>query len=188
MSRDNPQVHAYVTKFALTRGIFEVDAERVHRTSMTTIVPYLAAAMAARLDRGSNLAKGLGLAFRKIEQAIMRRVKPARDREAALDLDRDRMTELHAGQLHEVSTENDAPPRQIVDKEGPAGRQYANTLVEPAPTPIDIFGVRPRIVCPVPVGLAQIEGRVGKHRIDQIGLEPGQVIETIALEKQPLIG
>src|SRR5271169_3589053 len=51
--------------------VLQIDAERIHGTSVAAIVPDLTAAMPTCLDRGPNLAERLRLSLGEIEQAVM---------------------------------------------------------------------------------------------------------------------
>jgi hypothetical protein len=103
----------------------------------------------------------------------MRGVEPPADRQAILHLNRDRVAELHPRQAHQVGPQKDVPFRQIIDKEGSSGREYANAFVEPTPTPFNILSVRSRIRSTKTVGLPEIEWRISEYRINKAGLKIG---------------
>src|SRR5262245_7053316 len=71
--------------------LFETNAKGIHRWAMTTVILDFSTAVAALFDRGSHATKSLWFAFGQIEQTVMGRIQSARDGEAALHLNRDRV-------------------------------------------------------------------------------------------------
>src|SRR5262249_39993280 len=139
--------------------VHQVHAQAVHRPPVTTIISDLTATMPARFDRGSNLAEGLGLAFRVVEQAVMGRVESSWNGQAELDADRNPVSELHS-QSVQVMPELNVPAGDIVDEEGAARLEDADAFTDPFLAPVQVFASLPKVVDAGAVFLPEIEGRI----------------------------
>lgn len=165
--------------------VFEIDAKRVHRAAVTTIILDLTAAVPARFNWRPHPPESPRLPFRKIQKAIMRRVKPPWYRQATFHFDGYGVPELHSA-LHQISSDQNVPTRQVVDEERAARLQDADALVQPEFAPVEVFTVASRIVRPTPIKLPKIKGRVGENGVRNPRRKTRQDIEAVALEQHAL--
>src|SRR2546423_14912340 len=134
---------------------------------MATVVLDLFPAVAARLDRRTDIPKGLGLAFREVEQTVVRRVDPLRNRESKLDVHRDPVAE---GQppFHQVSAERDIPAGDVVEEKRAARLKNADTLGNPLVGPGQVILVRSLVIDGRTIFLAEIERRIREDRVNRL--------------------
>ena len=96
----------------------QVESSRVEPLSVTAVVLDIAAAMTAFRDGNSRTIEYARFTLRVVQQAVMRRVQPAWDRQCRLDVDRNPVTECQlAG---EKGAEVDIPLRKVVDEQATA--------------------------------------------------------------------
>src|SRR5579864_747583 len=93
----------------------QVHSVRIQSTAMSAVILHVAIAVAAFLDRRTDIVKRLGLALREVQQAVMARIKSAWDRKAKLDVYDDPIAELHSS-IRQKVRQTDTPLRNVVKK------------------------------------------------------------------------